>query len=747
MLHFFSKSFYFVLVSLALTLSAYGQDFKGTVLNQETNLPIPFADVYFNELNTGTTTDINGVFTIHHYHPKKIHVQISFVGFNLLVTEIDLAHISNKTFYLEPTHIELEEVIVSVPMGKLQNENVVQVEQAKMYQLQQYSPVTLAEAITNMPGVDQNTTGVGIGKPVIRGLSGNRIVTYAQGIRIENQQWGDEHGLGVGEVGIERVEVIKGPASLLYGSDALGGVLYFVEERYTKHNTIEGFAQTKFLSNTIGTINNLGLKLHNETFLLNVFGTYASHANYVIPANDRVHNTRFNEKNIKTALGFHKNNWISNVRYSFLQNNFGITTDANYSTSTSRSLTLPFQEINNHSVSFENTLFTGESSWDLVLGYTNNNRKEFEDDENNAALAMQLQTSTYNLKWNSPLINNKIDFIIGSQGMHQTNKNNGEETLIPDATTNDFGGFLIANINFNEIKLQGGIRYDNRLIDSDEIQGDNNLILIEGLNKTFNSINYSAGAVYTKKPLTFRANIASGFRAPTTSELLSNGVHEGTNRYEIGDTSLVSEQAIQVDFSFGYKNEHIEFSVNPFFNSIKNYIFLSPTGNSIDNTPVYTYTQTSAKLMGGEIGVHYHPHGVHWLHLESNLATVYAKDGNDNPLPLIPATNINSTLKLEFTSTNKVRLKNVFIQDIFKLEQTRTSFFETTSPSYNLVNLGLNAEIATTSPIEIEIGIKNLFNTSYVDYLSRFKPMGIPNPGINFYIGLKVKVNKELKGH
>lgn len=747
-MNFLSKLFFFLLLSNSLTISAYSQDFKGTVIDSETNLPIPFADIYFNELNTGTTTDINGVFIIHHIHPKKIHFQIHFIGYSTIIEEVDLASITEKVFYLKPTHLELDEVIVSIPIGKLQSDNVVMVEQKKIIELQQSAPLTLAEAISNIVGVDQNTTGVGIGKPIIRGLSGNRIVTYAQGIRIENQQWGAEHGLGIGEVGIESVEVIKGPASLLYGSDALGGVLYFVDERYAKHNSIEGFVQSRFLSNTLGSINTSGFKLHNEKFLLNVFGAYSTHADYQTPTNKRVLNTRFNEKNIKVSVGLHNKNWISNLRYSFLQNDFGITDDAIFTTATNRSIELPFQKINNQNLSFENTLFTGTSSWDLVLGYTNNYRKEFENNSSVAALAMRLQTGTYNLKWNSPVINDKIELIIGSQGMFQMNQNNGAEILIPNATTFDIGGFTIVNIDLNIIQLQGGIRFDQRQIESKEMQDATDAVVIQGLNSAFNSINYSGGAVYTKDNFTLRANIASGFRAPNTSELLSNGVHEGTNRFEKGNPNLVSEQATQFDLSFDYQNEHIEFSVNPYLNTIQNYIFLTPTGDIIDNVPVYEYTQTRATLMGGEIGIHYHPHSVHWLHIESQLAMVYAEDADKNPLPLIPATNINTTIKVEFSLQSKFRVKDIFIQDIYKFEQDRASSFETITPAYNLINIGLNMEIETNNqPIEINAGIKNLFNIDYIDHLSRFKQMDIPNPGINLYIGLKVKFNQSLKEH
>ena len=142
---------------------------------------------------------------------------------------------------------------------------------------------------------------------------------------------------------------------------------------------------------------------------------------------------------------------------------------------------------------------------------------------------------------------------------------------------------------------------------------------------------------------------------------------------------------------------------------------------------------------------------IHWLHLESNLSTVIAEDKNGNSLPLIPQTKLNSTVKAEISNKGnsnkgKVKLKNVFVQHIYKFQQNRTGLFETATNSYNLINIGLNFEISTKNkPLEITTGIKNVFNTKYIDHLSRFKTLEIPNQGINFYIGLKVKLNKELK--
>lgn len=738
------KNIISITLFLFVAITLFGQNFTGTVLDKETKQPISYAQVYFVDLKTGTTTDENGVFKFEYLNQKNIHIQISSVGYNVIDEIVNSDTTKEKTFYLEHGHFNLEEVVVSAPSGRLQGENIVSIEHKKITELQQTSPITLAEAISNIPGVEQTTTGAGIGKPVIRGLSGNRIVTYAQGIRIENQQWGDEHGLGVGEVGIESVEVIKGPASLLYGSDALGGVLYFVDERYASQNMVEGFAQTKFLSNTLGSINNMGFNIHKGKLKFNLFGAYSSQADYQVPNFDRVFNTRFDEKNIKSSIGFNTKNWISNIRYSYLQNNYGIVEDATFTNSNQRTFVLPFQTIDNHNLSFENIVFTGNSKLNLTLGYTNNYRKEFEDDSNNQALGLKLNTFTYNLKWYSPTYKDRFDFIVGSQGMAQDNKNNGEEILIPDATTTDFGAFVIGNLKFDKLQIQGGIRADYREIDTKE------MVMDEGnfpaLKHSYNGLTFSGGTVYKMKKIKLRANISSGFRAPNTTELLSDGVHHGTNRYIKGAPNLANENATQIDFSFDYQNEHFSFSVNPFYNSIQNYIFLSPTDASIDDSPVFEYLQTNAFLYGGELGFHYHPHKIHWLHLESNLSTVIAEDRNGNPLPLIPQTRINSTIRTEFTHKGKVRLKNVFAQHIYKFRQERTGLFETETNDYNLINLGLNFEIRTkNNPIEITTGVNNLLNTKYLDHLSRFKTLEIPNQGINFYIGMKVKLSKELK--
>jgi len=723
----------------------FGQEFKGVIEDQNTSQAISNANIYIFEIQSGTITNDNGIFVLKNIPNKILTLQISHINYKTKIVEIDFSKEKEKTFFLESSHFKLQEVVASVPRGKLQKENVLYIEHRDIKSLNQTAPLNLTEAITAIPGVETSTTGTGIGKPIIRGLSGNRIVTYAQGIRIENQQWGDEHGLGIGDVGIESVEVIKGPASLLYGSDALGGVLYFIDERFAKQHYIESFVSSQFHSNTLGTYNDFGLKINKNKLKWNVFGSYTSNSDYQVPDEKRVYNTRFDEKNIKTSLGYSNKNWVSKIGYSFLDNSFGITEeDSIYSNSTERGVALPFQTISNHNISWENTLFPNNSKLNFILGYTGNNRKEFEESSDTAALDMNLQSYTYNFKWYAPTIKEKVNIIVGTQGMYQNNSNNGEELIIPDALTTDIGAFSVFNLSLNKLNVLSGVRWDYRHINSKEH--------FEGLNPQFStfktnytSINYSLGGVYNMQNVAFRMNFSSGFRAPNTSELLSNGVHEGTNQYVQGNTNLQSENANQIDFSFDYKGKHLSFSVNPFFNSVKNYIFLSPTNDTIDDALVYEYLQTEANLYGGELGIHYHPHKMHWLHLESNLSTVFAQDNNGQPLPLIPATNLNSTIRANFSQEGKFQITDFFVNHIYKFGQNRIGLFETNSSEYHLINVGANFKITTKNqPIELMAGARNILNTKYIDHLSRLKPMGVLNQGISFYAGVKINFEKRM---
>ncbi|MDR2962995.1 MAG: TonB-dependent receptor [Bacteroidales bacterium] len=733
-----------LLLCLCMAHSSFAQ-WRVQVLSSATNEGIPSARVYFPDSRTGTLTDSLGFFRVNSTAPQVL-VHISAEGFQSLLQRISPN--DQSPMYLQPSTHELREVVVSGNVSRLQGETVMNVEKLNLNNAG-VQGASLAEKLTSIAGVDNLSTGVGIGKPTIRGMSGNRIAVFSQGVRIENQQWGDEHGLGLDEHGYEQVEVIKGPASVLYGSDALGGVLYFVDERYAKQNSVEAALQSEFASNALGFRNNGTLKISKERFHWNAFGGYTTFMDYATGTGDRVPNSRFNTGNFKTTLGYTGNRFSSALKYSFLREKFGLTEGEEEDESAAneevaynngRTPLLPYQDLFTHIVSSENTMFFDNGSKiKMDVGYVFNNRKEFEgeegEEENEAALNMNLHTLSYNAKWYSPRRNNRWNLIAGSQGMAQDNSNAGEEILIPDAQTFDFGAFAMSDFYYAEKAYwQLGVRYDTRLIRSKEFDNQ------------YNSFNFSTGIFQPlSETLSFRANLASGFRAPNMFELLSDGKHEGTFRYEIGNPDLKTENSYQIDAAANYKSKHVEVFVNPYFDYIKNFIHLDPSDDMREGVPVFYYAQSDAFLYGGEAGFHVHPHPLDWLHVEGLYSSTFGQNVDNQNLALMPSQKLKATLSANFRFETSLRRFSVYVQNVYSLAQNLVAEHESKTPAYTVLNVGALCEFAVKHQIVyLNVSAQNILNETYYDHLSRYKSEGIFNPGRSVNVKLSIPLSFNL---
>ncbi len=736
--------------------SIYAQNSLSGKIIDINKTPLLGVEIYSEHLHKGTTSNAEGDYILQNIPNGKVTINFTYLGFKSITKQF-IFNNQNLTFNpsLKESIFKIDEIIISTPFNKLQSENVMKVERLSAKALHKMGATTLSEGITNIPGVSQISTGASIGKPVIRGLSGNRVLVYTQGIRLENQQFGGEHGLGINDAGIEGIEVIKGPSSLLYGSDALGGVLYIQPEKFAPENKTKINISQRYFSNTLGSNTSLGVKssLKNWQFLAR--GTYAIHSDYKTPLYS-VTNTRFKEKDLKLGIGFNEKNFSSELRYNFNNSKLGLTEGIGEQTKETY-LESPYQDIDNHIISLHNHIFFNASKLDIDLGYTINGRKEFEEHEGHqeneleeehsegeVALNMKLKTFSYNAKYHFPKTE-KFEILLGTQGLHQTNKNFGEELLIPNATVNDFGVFTTANFEVSDnTRLQGGVRFDNRSIKTErhEIQHENEVHVFNSIDKSFSSFTASLG-FKTKlfKSINTRINIANGFRAPNLAELTSNGVHHGTNRFEEGNNDLINEKNLQFDLSLDYRSEHFEVFANGFYNNLNNYIYLSPTGEIEDEAPVYTYLQENAKLYGGEFGFHLHPHPLDWLHLESSFETVIGKQDSGNYLPLIPANTLKNTFRTEFS--NKKWLQHGYaslsIHSYFK--QNNISSFETKTPAYSLINFGIGGDIIINKyKITTSVVVNNLFNKKYINHLSRLKADGILNSGRNIVLGIEFNI-------
>ncbi|SHI83911.1 TonB-dependent receptor [Flavobacterium terrae] len=729
--------YFFVTLFIGFSIFTHAQtSLKGTITDKNKN-KINDVTVLIPDLHKEVKSDQSGNYQFNNLPSGNFTIIFSHPEFDAVTSTITLnsSEVVHDVILSEEHSHHIDEVIVSTVFNKIQSQNVMKVENKKIKELQQSGAATLAEGLSKIPGVSNISTGTSIGKPVIRGLSGNRVLVYSQGVRLENQQFGEEHGLGLNDSGVESVEVIKGPASLLYGSDALGGVLYFNPEKFAKSNSYSSDFSQKFFSNTLGSNTSFGLKSSSENWKFLLRGGYNLHSDYKIPDGNRVTNTRFEETDFKAGIGYSNNSFSTIFRYNLNNLNLGLPEEIGDNT-IKKDPDYPRQGVLNHIASLDNTMFFKNSKLDFDLGFIANDRNEYEDSQI-PILKMDLQTFNYDVKYYFPKFK-KIETIIGVQGMSQTNKNYGEEILIPNAKTNDLGFLITSNYEFGKNVLQAGLRFDNRSIETETHGEIGEEGYFEAINKKFQSFNASLGYKTSLiDKVTLRANLASGFRAPNLAELTSNGVHEGSNRYEIGNSNLKNEQNIQVDLNIEYGNSHFEFFVNGFYNHINNYIFISPTSDYIDDNLVFNYTQANSALYGGEAGIHLHPHPLDWLHFTSSFESVTGKIENGDNLPLIPANKLNNTLRLEVNSFEWLKKMYFSLNLETYLKQNKISSFETATNDYSLLNFGLGGNI-NLSKIKFELVVSgnNILNKEYVSHLSRLKNDGIPNIGRNIMVGI-----------
>jgi len=752
---------YISILFIGLSLITQAQNKITGIITNTQNEPLEGVEIYAEELHKGTSTNKEGYYELTNLPTTKIKITAAYIGYQTATKIINIQNTETIiNFTLEEAIFKMDEIIISTPFNKLQSENVMKVERASLAQLQNKGIVTLSEGISSVPGVSIISTGTGIGKPVIRGLRGNRVLVYSQGLRLENQQFGDEHGLGVDASSIESMEVIKGPASLLYGSDALGGVLYFNPVKFAQVDNLDFSAAQTFYSNTEGTNTSVSAKQSYNKWKFLANGSYNSHSDYKTGNDERVTNTRFNETSFNTAIGYNSKVIASTLRFLYSNSNIGIPEEIGVQ-STSKDKLLPYQGLTTKMVSLNNTIFLNSSKISSTFGYTKNNRNEFEDEHEEdehegeehegeehdehaeAALQLELDTYSYDVKWHLPQFKN-VEAVVGVQGMYQENRNYGEEILIPNADINDAGIFATAMHTFNNNSIQGGIRFDYRNISTQyhEVPHDDEIHIFDAIDKSFNNVSASLGyktVIFNK--ITSRINLASGFKAPNLAELTSNGVHHGSNRFELGNNDLTQEKNYQSDISFEYKTDHFELVANGFYNSINDYIFIAPTGEIEDDFEVYSYTQDNAKLYGGEFGLHLHPHPLDWLHLHSNFEMVIGKQDNGDYLPLIPANKVTNTIRAEFNKNNWLSkgFASATLESTFK--QNKLSAYETKSDSYNLLNVGIGGTIKLNKlNFNVHLNVNNVLDKSYISHLSRLKADGVQNIGRNFITSIKFKI-------
>ena len=632
---------------------------------------------------------------------------------------------STDVFY---KHLQLNELVVTGLAGDAKIKEVpAPVSLVRPADLSARAGGNIISAIAQEPGVSEITTGGGISKPVIRGMGYNRIVVVSDGIRQEGQQWGDEHGVEIDGAGVHSVEILKGPASLMYGSDALAGILIFHPEPIRSPGEFGGSLSSEYQTNNGLVDYSLSADGNIKGWLLGGRFSDKYARAYSNALNGPVANSGFRERAASAMLGRNGSWGYSRLRFSYFHltpgmiegegDNFGYSPG------------LPYQQVRHYKVVSDNTFYIGQGSLKLILGWQGNRRQEFEELAEEPGLDFRLNTVNYDLRYQSSFGDGwKTAF--GLAGMGQRSDNLGEEYLIPAYDLFDTGVFATASKLMGAWTLSGGLRADVRWLHSKPLEER-----FDEFRRRFPGISASIGAV---RPLgehfTFRANVARGFRAPNLAELGSNGEHEGTFRYELGNKDLEPEYSLQGDLGLDFNSKYVSMQWALFANRVDNYIFASRNGSlSDEGLPVYAFRSGLAHLGGGEIAIDIHP--IHQLHLSSAFSCVRATEKGGDDLPLIPAPRLYSEIKWEISHDGGV-LNNAFVSVNLDWNWAQNHFYaaggtETATPSYFLFGAaaGTDAIIRGKKRFSLYIIGSNLTDQAYMPHLSRLKYIGICNMG------------------
>lgn len=710
----------------------------GTVTDKADNSPMPGVVISIPDLKFNTVTNAKGIYTLNNLPKGTYLVQFSFIGYGTVSRTVDFNTTTTLDIQLQTSSIETGEVVITgvSKATEIKRNPVPMAAVSKTYIDERSASGNVIDEIANLPGVSAVTTGPNISKPFIHGLGYNRVITLMDGIRQEGQQWGDEHGIEVDQNSIDRIEVIKGPASLTYGSDAIGGVVNLLSPPPAPEGKILGSFQSVY-----GTNNGL----YNESVRLQgnqngwEWGTIVSAKgakDYQDQHDGRVYATNFNEKDARVMLGVNKAWGYSHLNASLFDDLQAIPNGQRDSvtrqftkqiTEAGASVIVPQSELNSYAIPtlhqhvqlyriYDNSSFNiGSGNLVVNLGYQYSHRREYTHptDATVPGLNLQLTTWTYDFKYNFT-IGDGYETTFGVNGMYQNNAlGYSTDFPIPAYHQFDVGPFVAIKKTFGKLDLAGGIRYDVRTFAGQAAYVDNSTTyptLYTGtnpllnpnvtqqfpvLNKTFSGSSGSIGATYNiSDQFLLKANLARGFRAPSIAELSANGPDPGSQIYHVGNPNFKPEFSTQGDIGAFLTLPNVSASVELFDNNISNYIFqeqiLDAAGNAIRVDPdgtidptgqysKFTYVQTKARIAGGELGLDIHPWS--WLHFENSATLTYGTNlGNGGKvpdslkyLPFIPPLHTHSEFRGNFKSF--AGLKNFYAFFGFDHYDAQNRFF------------------------------------------------------------------------
>lgn len=774
------KSIYTLLTLILFYFNLSAQpSFKisGFIMNED-RVPIEAATVSVVEENKSVQSDRNGGFEITLSKFGIITIHIDALGYFPISMQLSVENNIHRDFILKKNDIELAEITVrgdnkrNIQMKSAQN--LVKVD--KSYIEDNFSG-SLMQSLEKIPGVRAMTIGSGQSKPAIRGLGFNRMMVTQNGIKHEGQQWGEDHGLEMDQFSIDDIEILKGPGSLLYGGDAIGGVISL------RNNYIPS-AKTEGNINLYGRSNNESLGFSGQIagrknkFYYKVNATYVDYGDYKVPTdsiqyysyyiklkNRRLRNTAGKDQNAGITLGyidqkFQTNFFVSDVysKNGFFADAHGLEvrmSDIDYDKS-SRDIDLPYHSVNHFKIINNSRLQIGSANLEGDFAYQNNLRKELSEPVSHGympippdALERKFNKNTYTSNISvKQLITDKHSLQVGINIEHQNNTRGGWGFIIPNFQATNVGVFLYDRYFLSEdLIISSGIRMDWMKIHIDSYQDWYKTPVENGdwvykeratnLKRNFNSFTWSAGINYSKDNWMLKTNVGKSFRAPTPKELGSDGVNYHIFRYEKGDKTLSAEESYQIDIGIGWKNNFLDIQLEPYINYFPNYIYLNPTSGYYEGLQMYYYTQAKVIRYGFEAILEYKLTREISLGMQGEYlyAEQLSGDKKGYTLPFSPPWSANVTVT--YHPQNKIFGSSGDIQFEYKIvsPQNRIVPPEEKTKGYQLLNLSFGRSWQINrNKMKLRMQGQNILNKRYYDHTSYYRLIDVPEPGRNISI-------------
>jgi iron complex outermembrane receptor protein len=755
----------------------------GSITNKAAGQPIAGASVSIPDLKIIAIADKEGHYILRQLPRGSYLVQVTAIGYAGVTRIIDLSSAGQLDFQLVPSWNMLADAVVTSPGNTTSTQRTpIPITVMTHNMLIQQSATNVIDELALQPGLNEITEGPGISKPVINGFGYNRVLTLLDGQRQEEFQWGDEHGVLIDPYVVYDAEIIRGAASLQYGSNAIAGVINFKTQPLAENGMITGSWESEYQANNGLIGNSVSLGGNQNGIFWNATGSYELAHCAWDPKDGYVWGTAFAQSNLAGTVGINRKWGYSRLTLSAFHRQVDIP-DGNRDSATgqfafdqplpdgqaivqksnflSYKTDIPqYQVLQHDRLWWQNSIDVGKGRIIGDVGYTQSRRREAVDSAFVGQAHMFLHDLPYSLKYQTVNALTGVKLTAGINGMYEWQKNFAEAPtpyisvfIIPDYTDLDLGGYGLLEKDFNRLTLSGGIRYDIRHIVGQpmyllNINTPQQEVVPAGtpgaytqfsaFNNTYTGLSASIGATYQLSNHQYvKLNLARSYRAPSVNELTANELSPGSNAYELGNLNLKPEHGYEVDLAYGNNGPEVNYELAGYYNYITNFIFSDRLGsvNGGDSIlvgePVFQYVANNAISAGITATLNIHPSTVRWLEWNNGFTYSYSyfpgQTDSTQHIPFTPAPRWTSILKFRLNDQSHSVLTSAYfyfgLAKYWAQHDIYSALYtELPSFAYTLFNTGIGMNFVNPLNKHIicsfMVNCTNLFNIAYVDHLS-----------------------------